>query len=78
MWIQLGGGGGGGGGGGRGGGGGGGLWGTVGLQRGTTRVRCTPNLFSPLRGNHFVTPFETCLNLFYTEMDVSECVCNDA
>ena len=49
-----------------------------GVQRGTTRVRCTPTLFSPLRGNHFVTPFETCLNLFYTEMDVSECVCNDA
>ena len=21
--------------------------------------------------------FETCLNLFYTEMDVSKCVCND-
>ena len=51
---------------------------TGGVQRGTTRVRCTPTLFSPLRDNHFVTPFETCLNLFYTEMDVSECVCNDA
>ena len=22
--------------------------------------------------------FETCLNLLYTEMDVSKCVCNDA
>ena len=49
-----------------------------GVTEGYNEGTMYPTLFSPLRGNHFVTPFETCLNLFYTEMDVSECVCNDA